>query len=402
VKSPSLFRSLKHRNYRLYFCGQLVSITGTWMQTTAQGWLVYRLTGSSLALGVVGFAAMLPVLLFGLFGGVLADRLPKRSLLVWTQVLAMLQAAVLCLLTVSGHIQVWQVVACAACLGLVNAVELPTRHSFVVDMVGKEYLPNAIALNSSIFHLGRVLGPTLAGMLVSLMGEGWCFGLNAVSFLAVIAGLLAMRLDPAQTSNAPAEAGMREHLLEGVRFAWGEPLIRSVLLLIAMASLMGTSTLVLLPAFAGDVYHMGPEGLGYLTASSGLGSLAGALYMASRSEATGLRRLAFWGFAGLGAALVLFAQAPFYWAAVVLIAPSGFCLMVLMPSSNTLVQLAAPDHMRGRIMSLYTTLFMGVSPFGALLAGSLAQWLGAPLAVTILGLGCLAGALGPGRAVSRA
>ena len=409
MSNPSLFRSLRHRNYQLYFCGQLVSLSGTWMQNTAQGWLVYRLTGSSLALGLVGFAAMLPVLLLGLFGGVLADRLPKRSLLIWAQVLAMLQAAVLCLLTLSGHIQVWQVVVCAACLGLVNAVEMPTRHSFVVEMVGKDDLHNAIALNSSIFHLARVLGPSAAGVLLGFIGEGWCFGLNAASFLAVIVGLAAMRLEAAPArpggndgnGEAGGLGGVRENLLEGVRYAWGTPLVRAILVLITIASLMGTSAMVLLPVFAGDVFHAGPRGLGYLTASSGLGSLAGALYIAGRRDSSGLRSLALWGCAGLGAALVLFARAPFYWAAVALIAPSGFCLMVLMPSTNTMLQLTAPDDMRGRIMSLYTTLFVGMSPFGSLLAGSLSQWLGAPMAVTILGLGCLAGALGPGRAISK-
>nr|WP_279343270.1 MFS transporter [Fundidesulfovibrio terrae] len=394
-----MLRSFRHRNYRLYFCGQLVSLTGTWMQSTAQGWLVYRLTGSSMALGIVGFAAMLPIFFFGLFGGVLADRFPKRRLLVAAQTVAMLQAAGLSLLTLSGHIEVWHVAAFAACLGLVNAVEIPTRHSFVVEMVGKEDLHNAVALNSSIFHLARVLGPSAAGMLVGLIGEGWCFGINAVSFLAVIAGLAAMRLE--SPPKKPRSAGVREHLKEGVAYAWKTPLIRSILLLISMASLMGSSAIVLLPAFAGDVFHSGPQGLGYLTAASGLGSLAGALFMASRKDAQGLRRIALWGCAGLGASLALFAQAPAFWAAVLLIAPTGFFLMVLMPSCNTMLQLEAPDGMRGRVMSLYTMLYMGVAPFGSLLAGSMAHWLGAPLAVTILGLCCLAGALGPGRSISR-
>jgi MFS family permease len=390
---------MRHRNYRLYFCGQLVSLTGTWMQNTAQGWLVFRLTNSSMALGIVGFASMLPVLLFGLFGGVLADRFPKRKLLIWAQAVAMVQAAALCLLTLSGHIEVWQVAVFAACLGLVNAVEIPTRHSFVVEMVGKEDLHNAVALNSSIFHLARVLGPSAAGLLVGFIGEGWCFGLNAVSFLAVIAGLAAMRLPSAPPK--PHTAGVGEHLKEGVAYAWKTPLVRSILLLISIAALLGSSAIVLLPAFAGDVFHSGPQGLGILTAASGLGSLAGALFMASRKDAKGLRRIALWGCAGLGASLALFAQAPAFWAAALLIAPTGFFLMVLMPSCNTMLQLEAPDGMRGRIMSLYTMLYMGVAPFGSLLAGSMAHWLGAPLAVTILGLGCLAAALGPGRAISR-
>ncbi|MFP5239147.1 MAG: MFS transporter [Acidobacteriota bacterium] len=400
VSASDLFRSFRHRNYRLYFSGQLVSLTGTWMQSTAQGWLVYRLTGSSMALGMVGFASLIPVLVLGLFGGVLADRLPKRNLLIAAQALAMLQAAALSWLTFSEQVQVWQVVAFAACLGVVNAVELPTRHSFVVEMVGKEDLHNAIALNSSIFHLARVLGPLAAGAVLGWVGEGACFAINAVSFLAVIAGLAAMRLE--HSPPKPAPAGVREHLAQGLAFAWKTPLIRAILALISLVSLVGSSNLILLPVFAGDVFGRGPEGLGLLTAGSGVGSLLGALFMAGRGKAAGFGRLAFRGGLLMGAALVLFAYAPSIWLAAVCIVPTGFGFMALMASCNTMLQFCAPDDMRGRVMSLYTMLYMGMAPFGALLAGGLAQWLGAPMTVGILGVCCLAGALGPGRAVGRA
>ncbi len=399
MSTTSLLRSFRHRNYRLYFFGQVVSLTGTWMQSTAQGWLVYRLTGSAFALGLVGFATLLPVLILGLFGGVLADRLPKRKLLVAAQSVAMLQAVGLAWLTFSGSVEVWQVIAFAACLGVVNAVELPTRHSFVVEMVGKEDLHNAIGLNSSIFHMARIMGPLLAGVLVAAFGEAWCFAINAASFTAVIAGLLAMRLQNAPPK--PSSASIREHMSQGVRYAWNTPLVRAILALITIASVMGSSSVVLLPVFAGDIFGRGPEGLGTLTAALGLGSLLGSLVMAGRSKATGLNRIAVWGCAGLGAGLTLFSQTPSFWGAAAFLAPTGFALMALMASCNTMLQMSAPDEMRGRVMSLYTMLYMGMAPFGSLAAGLLAQWLGAPLAVTILGLCCLVGAVWAGRALWR-
>ena len=396
----SLFRSFRHRNYRLYFGGQLVSLTGTWMQATAQQWLVAkRLAGSPLQIGLVVSATTLPVFLFALFGGALADRFPKRKLLVAAQTLAMLQAAGLCLLTASGHIEIWHVMCFAACLGCVNAVEMPTRHAFAVEMVGKEDLHNAIALNSSLFHLGRVIGPALAGELVHLVGEAWCFGLNALSFLAVIAGLLAMRLTSVQPP--PRQGNLGERLKEGLGYSWRNPLIRTILLLIAVSSLTGAAPLVLLPVFARDVFHVGSQEYGYLLTASGLGSLAGALFMGSRANPSGLRRIVLWGSLGLGIALACFAQAPLYWVAVALLIPVGFCFMVVMPGCNTMIQLAAPDAMRGRIMAVYSALFMGMNALGPLIAGGLAKWQGAPLAVTVMGLCCLAGALWPARAISR-
>ena len=370
------------------------------MQSTAQQWLVTkRLAGSPLQVSLVVSAATLPVFLFALFGGALADRLPKRKLLVAAQTLALLQAAGLCLLTALGNIQIWQVMCFAACLGCVNAVEMPTRHAFVVEMVGKEDLHNAIALNSSLFHLGRVIGPAVAGELVHLVGEAWCFGLNSLSFLAVIVGLLAMRME--NVRSAPRQGSLREHLKEGVGYAWRTPLIRTILMLIAVSSLTGAAPLVLLPIFAKDVFHVGAQGYGYLLTASGVGSLSGAVFMGSRGKPAGIRRVVLWGCMGLGIALVCFAQAPLYWTAVALLVPVGFCFMVVMPGCNTLIQLAAPDAMRGRIMAVYSALFMGMNALGPLIAGSLAKWQGAPLAVTLMGLCCLVGAFWPARAISR-
>ena len=370
------------------------------MQATAQQWLVAkRLAGTPLQISLVVSAATLPIFLFAMFGGALADRFPKRKLLVAAQAMAMLQAAGLFFLTISGHIQIWHVLCFAACLGCVNAVEMPTRHAFAVEMVGKEDLHNAIALNSSLFHLGRVIGPAVAGELIHLVGEAWCFGLNALSFLAVIVGLLAMRLESVQ--SAPRQQSLREHLKEGIGYSWRNPFIRTVLLLIAVSSLAGTAPLVLLPVFAKDVFQVGPQGYGYLLTASGIGSLAGAVFMGSRAGPSGLKRVALWGCMGLAVAMVCFAQDPFYWAAVALLVPVGFCFMVVMPSCNTMIQMAAPDEMRGRIMAVYSALFMGMNALGPLIAGSLAKWQGAPLAVTAMGLCCLAGAFWPARALSK-
>lgn len=400
TKHPIL-RSFRHRNYRLFFWGQLASLSGTWMQSTAQGWLVYRLTGSSMALGLVGFAGLLPVFLFSLVGGALADRFPKRSILLTVQAAAMVQSVVLAWLTLSGSIQVWQVIALAACLGLVNAVEVPTRQSFLVEMVGREDLHNAIGLNSTSFHLARVLGPAVAGALLPLIGEGMCFALNAASFLAVLASLAAMRFDRPAKALAVG-VGLASHVREGLAFAWGTHVVRAVLGVLVIASLMGMSTLVIMPVFAGEVFARGPEGLGMLTAASGFGSMAGALAMASRKEARGLRSIVVWSMAGLGACLIFFAMAPTFWAAVLLLAPCGFCLMVLVASCNTMVQLCTPDRLRGRVMSVFSTLYMGMGPFGSLMAGSLAHWLGAPTAVLLMGGCCVAGSVWPGRRVLKA
>jgi MFS family permease len=382
-----LSRSFRHRDYRLFFSGQFISLVGTWMQQTAQSWLVYRLTGSSLSLGLVGFAGQFPVFLLAIFGGVMADRMNRRSVLVGTQAASLLQAVLLAWLTLAGHIQVWQVMVLASFLGVVNAVDIPTRQSFIVELVGKEDLHNAIALNSSMFNSARILGPSVAGVLLAAVGEGWCFGLNALSFLAVIVCLLRMGV-PARP--APEKRGsLVEHLREGFGYAWRTREVRTILLLLAVSSVIGMSYVVLMPVFAEEVLHSGPRGLGMLMAATGCGSLCGALLLAARAESRGIGRFAYFGMLCFGASLVLFAQSRFFWLSALLLVPVGFSMIVSMAAANTMLQTLCPDELRGRVMALYSMVFMGMAPFGALLSGSLAHLIGAPATVTAGGVACI-------------
>jgi MFS family permease len=387
VSLSALARSFRHRDYRLFFSGQFISLVGTWMQSVAQSWLVYRLSGSSLMLGLVGFAGQFPVFLLALFGGLLADRHDRRSVLVFTQAASMAQAAILAWLTLAGHIQVWQVVVLAALLGVVNAVDIPTRQSFVVELVGKEDLHNAIALNSSMFNSARILGPSVAGAVLAAVGEGWCFALNAASYLAVIFCLT--RMGAPHRPPQQAEGSVLARLREGLSYAWNTPAVRTVLLLLAVASVMGMSYVVLMPVFAQEVLHSGPGGLGLLMASTGCGSLAAALLLAVRGEARGVGRIAYLGVLGFGAGLALFAQSTRLWLSCLLLAPVGFCLIASMASANTILQMICPDHLRGRVMALYSMMFMGMAPFGALIAGSLAHMIGAQATVTLCGVACI-------------
>jgi len=382
-----LSRSFRHRDYRLFFSGQFISLIGTWMQQTAQSWLVYRLTGSSLNLGLVGFAGQFPVFLLAIFGGVMADRLNRRSVLVGTQAASMVQAALLAWLTLAGHVQVWQIMVLAAFLGVVNAVDIPTRQSFIVELVGKEDLHNAIALNSSMFNSARILGPSIAGVLLAAVGEGWCFSLNAVSYLAVIYCLLLMGVP----AKVPARTGvsLREHLREGFAYAWGTPAVRTILLLLAVSSGIGMSYVVLMPVFAQEVLHSGPRGLGLLMASTGCGSLLGALMLAARQESRGIGRFAYFGVLCFGGSLILFALSSNLWLSALLLVPVGFSMIVSMAAANTMLQTLCPDELRGRVMALYSMVFMGMAPFGALLSGSLAHLIGAPATVAAGGAACI-------------
>ena len=383
----SLARSFEHRDYRLFFTGQFISLVGTWMQQVAQSWLVYRLTGSSLSLGLVGFAGQFPVFALSIFGGVMADRLHRRSVLVGTQAAALIQAAILAWLTLSGQVQVWHVMVLAVLLGVVNAVDMPTRQSFVVDLVGKKDLHNAIALNSSMFNAARILGPSVAGVLLAAVGEGWCFALNSLSYLAVIACLLRMG-----TPRRPAperNASVLEHLREGFSYAWNTREVRTILLLLGVASVIGMAYVVLMPVFAEEILHSGPRGLGLLMAATGCGSLAGALLLAMRREGHGIGRFTYFGILGMGAGLVLFALSSAFWLSALLLAPVGFSMIVGMASANTLLQLRCPDHLRGRVMALFSMMLMGMAPFGALLAGVLAHGLGARATVVLSGAALL-------------
>lgn len=382
----TLVRSFQHRNFRLFFTGQFISLIGTWMQSVAVSWLVYRLTGSSMSLGLIGFISNFPVFLFGLWGGYLADRGDKRAILVGTQTAAMIQALALAVLTLTGLISFWSVAALALLLGTINAVDMPTRQSFVVEMVGKKDLHNAIALNSSMFNSARILGPALAGLLVAAIGEGYCFLVNGISYGAVILSLLAMRLEPVANKVAPAP--LLTHLVEGLAFAWRDRPIRAILLGLVVINIFGSSYLVLMPVMADAVLKRGAQGLGFIMAASGIGSVIAALVLALRREGKGLGRWRVLSGIGFSVAMVLFACSRVYWLSLVLATVAGFCLIFSFAAANTELQLRSPDTMRGRIMSLYAITLVGMAPFGSLLAGIVAHMSSAPMAIGLTGALC--------------
>ncbi len=383
------WRALRHRNFQLFFSGQLISLIGTWMQSVAQSWLVYRLTGSALLLGAVGFASQIPVFIFAPLGGIAADRANRRKIVIGTQTASMLLAFVLAGLTLYNKIQVWQIFLLAALLGVVNAFDIPGRQSFLVDMVGKEDLMNAIALNSSMFNGARVIGPAIAGILVAKIGEGWCFFGNAVSYIAVIIGLLLMKVSspPRTISTSPLE-----HMMEGFHFVNRTAPIRALLLLLGIVSLVGMPYVVLMPIFADEILHGGARGLGILMGSTGVGALLGALTLAFREGVKGLGRWVAWCCAGFGLSLTVFALSRNFWLSVILLLPVGYMMMLQMACSNTLIQVMVPDELRGRVMAVYSMMFMGMAPIGALLGGAIADHLGAPITVAIGGFASLLGA----------
>ena len=383
---PQVMRALQHRNFQLFFSGQLISLIGTWMQSIAESWLVYRLTGSALLLGAVGFASQIPVFLVAPIGGIVADRKNRHRVVIATQAAAMILASILALLTLTGWIRVWHVFVLAALLGVVNAFDIPGRQSFLVDMVGKEDLMNAIALNSSMFNGARVVGPAIAGILVAKIGEGWCFAANAISYIAVISGLLLMRVN--RPAPLAATASPLAHIAEGFRFVRHTPPIRALLILLGVVSLVAMPYTVLMPLFADQVLHGGARGLGILMGATGVGALLGALTLAARSGVKGLGKWVALSCGGFAISLMLFAASRRFWLSAAILLPVGFCMMLQMASSNTLIQAMVPDRLRGRVMAVYSMMFMGMAPFGALLGGALADHLGAPLTV---GIGAVAG-----------
>ena len=388
---PVTLRALRHRNFQLFFSGQLISLVGTWMQSIAQSWLVYRLTGSALLLGAAGFASQIPVFLVAPLGGIVADRINRQRVVIGTQISSMILALVLATLTLTGVIRVWHIFVLGALLGVVNAFDIPARQSFLVDMVGKEDLMNAIALNSSMFNGARIIGPAVAGILVAKIGEGWCFLANALSYIAVIAGLLMMRVSrPARLApHGPALA----HLIEGYRFVRHTAPIRALLLLLGLVSLVAMPYSVLMPVFADRILHGGARGLGILMGATGVGALLGALTLATRSGVLGLGRWVAFSCGGFGLSLVLFSLSRSFWLSAALLLPVGFCMMLQMSSSNTLIQAMVPDHLRGRVMAMYTMMFMGMAPFGSLFAGALAERLGATFTVSVGAVACICAAV---------
>lgn len=380
------FRALRHRNFRLLWLGQVVSLTGTWMQSVAQGWLVLRLSDSPFQLGLVGFCAFAPVLALTLVGGVAADRLPRRPALLWTQGAALGLAAMLAALTASGAVRVSHVAWIALGLGTVNAFDIPIRQSFLQDLVGREDLPNAIALNSMAFNAARLVGPAIAGLLVASFGEAVCFAVNALSFLAVLAGLAAMKVPDAVPERT--RSSWFVDLGEAVGYAAKDRRVRVVLSLVVVSSVFGMPYSILMPVFARDVLEVGSEGLGFLMGAAGLGALLGALWLAGRRGDRHHGRVIAAAMAIFGGGLGIFALSRSYPLSVAALVVVGGAMIAQMATSNTYLQLQAPSPLRGRVVSLYTLAFLGMAPFGSLLGGALARWIGAPMTVLIGGATC--------------
>ncbi|MBZ5562689.1 MAG: MFS transporter [Acidobacteriia bacterium] len=385
-----MFRALQYRNYRLFFLGQIISLVGTWMQSVAQSWLVYRLTGSSLLLGLVGFCGQFPVFLMAPVGGMLADRRSRHRIVIATQTSSMVLALILGALTLLGHIKVWEIMLLATLLGIVNAFDIPARQAFVVEMVNPQDLINAIALNSSMVNAARMVGPAVAGITVAAVGEGWCFLANGVSYIAVIVGLLMMHITPRPRSLQ--HSGVKS-VVEGFRWVARTGPIRALLLLLGVVSLTGMPYAVLMPIFADRILHSGARGLGTLMAAAGVGALSGTLLLAAKRGVRGLGRWITYAASGFGVALIGFSLSKSFWLSLALLLPAGFAMMIEMASSNTLIQTMVPDELRGRVMAVYSMMFMGMAPFGALTAGAIAQHLGAPPAVAIGGVVCLGGGI---------
>ncbi len=386
------FRSLKHRNYRLFFAGQGISLIGTWMQQIAMSWLVYRMTGSALLLGVVGFAGQIPSFLLAPFAGVLADRWNKRRVLVITQAVSMLQAFALSALVLTKTVSIWHIIVLSILLGCVNAFDITTRQAFVPDMLEKrEDLGNAIALNSSLFNGARLIGPAVAGILIAIFGEGLCFLINGISYLAVIVALLLMKVG--RPPERMGKEGFIKDISQGFSYVFSFTPVKSILLLLALISFTGIPYAVLMPMFAGNILHGGPHTLGFLMAASGLGALGGTIFLASRKNALRLGMTTPLGGAVFGVGLMVFSLSHFLWLSLLLMSVTGFGIMVHMASSNMVLQNIVEDDKRGRVMSFFAMAVMGTAPFGSLLAGGLAGRIGAPGTLFLCGLCCVLGSL---------
>lgn len=391
----AIIRSLRHRNFRLFFSGQSISLIGSWMQGVALSWLVYRLTHSAFLLGVTGFSSQIPAFFLAPIAGVLADRWNRHMLIIMTQTLAMVQAFILSILVLTHTITIWEIIALSMFLGVITAFDIPIRQSFMIEMIeDKKDLGNAIALNSTMFNGARLLGPSIAGLLIAAVGEGMCFLLNAVSYLAVIASLLLMKIPHSERCNASAHHRLWQEIKEGFNYASGFEPIRVILLMLALIGLMGMPYSVLMPAFAKDILRGNSNTFGFLMGSAGLGALFGAVYLASRKTVVGLGKMIPIAAAVFGIGLIGLCFCRNFVFALGLMALIGFGQIVQMASSNTLLQTIVEDDKRGRIMSFYTIAFMGMTPIGSLMAGSVATHIGTPWTLFIGGMACLAGAAG--------
>jgi len=387
-----IFRSLQYRNYRLFFSGQSISLIGTWMQRIAMPWLVYHMTGSALLLGVVGFAGQIPTFLFSPVAGVLTDRWSRYRVLLVTQIVSLVQAGVLAWLCLADVIQIWQIVVLSVILGCVNAFDVPARHSFVIDMVErKEDLGNAIALNSLMFNGARLIGPSIAGVMLASTGEGICFLLNAISYVFVIISLLMMKLHLKESSRK--ESRIINELREGLRYTFGFAPIKHLIILLSISSLMGMSYSVLMPVFAKEILHGGSHTYGFLMGAAGFGALLGALFLASRESVLKLGRIVPASAILFGAGLIGLSFSRIFPLSLALMIFIGLGMMMQTAASNTILQTITDDDKRGRVMSFYTMAIMGTAPFGSLMAGALAKVIGTPITIFAGGISCIIGAL---------
>lgn len=384
----SLFRAFHHRNFALFFFGQTVSMIGTWSQMLAISWLVWRMTHSAIWLGIIGFATQAPMLVLGLPGGAVADRFDRLKSLNLMQVLCMLQAFLLGALTLTGEIKLWQVLCLAVFLGMVYSFEFPIRQSFVMDMVGKHDLLNAVSLNSAMFHATRILGPVAAGGIVAWAGEGICFIFNGATFIVLIIALFLVNRD-ALLHTHHVSSSLKDSILEGLRHMWGHRESKLALIIVAIISGIGMQFTTLMPIFADEIYKGGAVYLGYLMGAGGTGALTGALWLAKRGSSEKLLHLALKASVIFSLALIAFSFTTHLWLALPSISIVGFFLTIILSGINTLLQHATPDHLRGRMMSLFTITFVGLSPFGGLVAGFTAQEIGSPLTLAICGAVCL-------------
>ena len=386
------WRALRHRNFRLFFGGQSISLIGTWMTRVATSWLVYRLTKSSLLLGTVSFAGQIPTFLLAPLAGVIVDRIDRRKVLVWTQALAMAQSLALAWLTLAHRINITEVLVLSSMQGIINAFDMPGRQSFMVKMVeDRADLSNAIAINSSMVNVARLIGPSLAGILIAATNEGWCFLVDGISYIAVIASLLMMRVP--STVEAHSGTSMLAQLHEGWNYVAGFAPIKTILLLFALLSLMGWPFMVLMPIFAAQVLHGGPHTLGFLMGAVGVGSLISALSLVMRRSVRGLGKMIPIAATAFGVGLICFGLSTNLWLSMALLLLAGFGMMQGLTASNTIIQTLVDEKMRGRVMSYYTMAFVGMAPFGSLLAGVLAHAIGAPHTVIVSGVACILGGL---------
>lgn len=389
-----IFRTLKYRNYRLFFSGQGISLVGTWMQQIALCWLVYRLTNSVFLLGVVGFISQIPTFILTPLAGVIADRYNRLRLLIITQSLAMLQAAVLAVFVLTNTIAIWHIMALSMFIGIINAFDIPIRQAFTVELIeNKEDLGNAIALNSSMFNLARLIGPAIAGIIISFAGEGVCFLLNALSFIAVIISLTAIKISTKRAKAEFKNSKVISELKEGLLYAVGFKPIKYILLLLAVVSLMGAPYQLLMPVFARDIFHGGPKTLGFLVTMAGAGALLGAIYLAARKSVLGLGTIITRATALFGLGLISFSFSRILWLSILCVSLAGFGMMVQMAACNTILQTIVEEDKRGRIMSFYAMAFMGTATLGSLFTGTIASLIGAPRTLLIGGVCCIIGSL---------